>query len=82
MTYLDHLLQLKSLLLIRSATCVLQQHVPELRERLGRVTAIDQQSAGTGVRPVRAGPDDTVSAFLLLIQPASIKVGSAAEGQR
>lgn len=82
MTYLDHLLQLKSLLLILRATCVLQQHVPELRERLGRVTAVDQQSASAGIRPVRVGPGDTVSAFLQLIQPASIKVGSVAEGQR
>lgn len=39
MTNLDHLLQLKSLLLFVSSTCVLQQHVPE---RLSRVTAVDQ----------------------------------------
>lgn len=63
-TYLGHLLPLKSLLLILSSTCVLQQHVPEPWERPGRVTAIDQQSVGAGVEPARAEPDETVSAFI------------------
>lgn len=64
MTNLDHLLQLKSLLLTLSSTCVLQQHVPELREQFGRVTAIDQQSAATGVEPAGAERDETMSAFI------------------
>lgn len=65
MTYLDHLLQLKSLLLIRSSTCVLQQHVPELRERPGQAAAIHQQSAGVGEEPVSTEPDEMASAFYL-----------------
>lgn len=64
MTYPNHLLQLKSLLLIQSSTCVLQQHVPGLRERAGRAAAIHQQLDGVGEEPVRAKPDEMLSAFI------------------
>lgn len=64
MTYLDHLLQLKSLLLIPSSTCVLQQHVP------GAVWAAWSclcRTASAGAEPAGAELDEMLSAFICCI---------------